>query len=182
MGDILPPPHVVRMEQFVGFMTQGFMEELPVKVLNGFVFMGLALLLDRAIIPVEGLGPEGPDFVRRGDGLPAPGNAAPGTAHNLDEGVVGLPCLNKFQEPAGIAQAMSHGNLHLPQGTDLDGGLLDSGEAADGGNVQIGQVLPRHHGIDGAQGRLHDTTPWPQRSSPPPYILPWGHRARHRED
>jgi len=50
---ILAPLDIVRVQQCVRFVPQGFLQEIAVKVLDGLVFMGLAFLLDRSIVLIE---------------------------------------------------------------------------------------------------------------------------------
>lgn len=94
---------IVGVEKFVGLMPQRLLQEDFIYFLNRRAFMGLPISLHRSIILIQSTGSQGADFVVGGNGLPAAGNAASGTAHDFDEGVIGLAFPDFIHHLAGIA-------------------------------------------------------------------------------
>ena len=115
---------VMRVQQLVGLVPEGLLEECLIELLDGFIFMGLPLLLHPGIIAVQRLGAQPADFIVRRYGLAAACNAAARTAHDFDEMIVCLSCANAVHELAGICQAMGNGHAHFPQIAHGDSGFF----------------------------------------------------------
>ena len=143
-------------------MAAGLAEVFFVKLLDGFVLVGLAdrviqvVLIERFHTLLDDLG------VAVVVGLAAAVDAAAGARHDLDGMVLGFAGFDLLEELAGIAEAGADRGFEL-DAADVDFGFLDAFEAADRRVVDLLHVLAgedvgrgTERGFEHTAGRTED--------------------------
>ena len=125
---------IVCMQERMGQVAARLGEIVLIEGLDFLVVVALAEHFG-AVLAVEGLGTLNANVMIhlvlcRDDGLTAAVDAAAGTGHDLNEGVVLFACTDGVKQLAGIAGAVGHGDADIAV-ADLDRRFLDAIDAAD---------------------------------------------------